>query len=173
MDTVEGIGDRLRTAAFAELQAREAFFWAAANYQDRAEPALISAWQMLAQAEDKHLSWLMARMTELSQPVGGRRVSEELWHSLVRTQLPEQFAWFMASAEERGRKAGLRFAQGMRILDPISAAIFGKIAEEEIEHIALARRFFPAGIERHTVHLSRYATSAIVSPTALIDPTLH
>jgi hypothetical protein len=48
----------------------------------------------------------------------------------------------MASAEERGRKAGERFHAQMLQRDPESARIFGKIAEEEVAHIALARKYF-------------------------------
>jgi hypothetical protein len=53
-----------------------------------------------------------------------------------------EFALYMASSEDRGRKAGERFHQQMMARDPISAKIFGKIAEEEVEHIALASQFF-------------------------------
>ena len=39
----------------------------------------------------------------------------------------------MASAEDRGRRAGERFFEMMKDTDPISAEIFRKIAEEEVE----------------------------------------
>lgn len=148
IDTVEGIGDRLRAAAFAELQAREAFFWAADAFSE-ASPALRTAWRGLGQAEDRHLSWLLGRMEELGLDVQGRVVSDQLWVSLRSCETARDFAFFMASAEERGRRAGERFHQAMLKGDPITATIFGKIAREEIEHIALASRHF--GYEVKTV----------------------
>src|SRR5690606_7405322 len=56
--SAEGIGDRIRAAAFAEIQARDAFDWAARHFED-APPALREAWKGLALAEDKHLNWLL------------------------------------------------------------------------------------------------------------------
>lgn len=140
--TLEGVGDRLRAAAFAEIQAREAFEWAAARYDDAPE-ALRGAWRMLARAEDKHLGWLLDRMKALGIDVRERATSDQLWHSFERCETAESFAWFMANAEERGRRAGERFAQDLKERDPETARIFGQIALEEIEHIELAKRFFP------------------------------
>lgn len=74
INTAEGLGDRLRTAAFAE--------------------------------EDRHLGWLLGRMRELGVDPAGRPVSDRLWRSLAAR-------------------------------DPATAAIFGRIAEEETAHIAL------------------------------------
>jgi uncharacterized ferritin-like protein (DUF455 family) len=138
----DGIGDRLRAAAFAEIQAREAFLWAAETFID-APADLRGAWRNLAAAENRHLGWLLARMEQLALDVGARKVSDHLWHSLIACKTAQEFAIYMANAEERGRKAGERFYQALLDTDPISAGIFGKIAAEEIEHIALAERFFP------------------------------
>ena len=138
----EGVTDRLRAAAFAEIQAREAFDWAAARFDD-APASLRTAWSGLALAEDRHLHWLLARMEALGAGIQDRRVSTQLWHSLRSCQNAKDFAQYMANAEERGRRAGERFHQEMRQKDPISAEIFGKIAEEEIVHIQLARNYFP------------------------------
>ena len=140
--THEGIADRLRTAAFAELQAREAFRWAA-HALDDAPPSLKLAWLGLAAAEDLHLGWLLKRMKELNIDVAARKVSDYLWLSLRSSQTAREFALFMASAEDRGRQAGERFHQAMISMDPISAELFGKIAAEEVEHIRLAQRYFP------------------------------
>lgn len=140
--TIEGIGDRLRAAAFAEIQAREAFHWAANRFTD-APASLRSAWRGLALAEDKHLGWLLNRMREIGQDVAGRPVSDFLWNSFMNCTTAAEFAWFMANAEERGRVAGERFRDALKEIDPQSAKIFGKIAEEEVEHIALAQRYFP------------------------------
>jgi uncharacterized ferritin-like protein (DUF455 family) len=148
----DGIGDRLRAAAFAELQAYHAFLWAADRFEDT-PPALKSAWRGLALAEQRHLRWLLDRMESLGIPVPGRKVSDQLWHSLVSCKSAHEFAIYMASAEERGRRAGERFFEAMRGSDPITAEIFRKIAEEEIEHIRLAERFFPAeSTEAHRLH---------------------
>lgn len=141
IDTLEGIGDRLRAAGFAELQAREAFDWAAGEFTD-ADPQLREAWRGLAKEEDKHMTWLLNRMIELEIPLEDRVVSDQLWVSLRSCKSAREFAIYMASAEERGRRAGERFAQAMAQKDPISAQIFGQIAKEEIEHIQLAVKFF-------------------------------
>ncbi len=142
IETLDGVGDRLRAAAFAEIQARDAFLWAAEHYPD-APVELQEAWRRLASAEDRHLCWLLNRMTELGIDVRARKVSSQLWHSLVSCKSARDFAIFMASAEERGRRAGERFHAALLEKDPVTARIFGKIAEEEISHIELAQRFFP------------------------------
>jgi hypothetical protein len=82
-------------------------------------------------------------MTELGIDVRARRVSDHLWHSLVSCQSAREFAVFMASAEERGRRAGERFHAALVTRDPETARIFGQIAREEVAHIELAKRFFP------------------------------
>jgi uncharacterized ferritin-like protein (DUF455 family) len=142
LNTLEGIGDRLRSAAFAEIQAREAFRWAADHFGD-ALPGLPHAWRSLADAEQKHLDWLLKRMNELEISIQARKVSDLLWHSLIFCKSAEEFSHFMANAEERGRKAGVRFHQALFQIDPITAKIFGKIADEEVGHIALAHKFYP------------------------------
>jgi len=142
LDTREGLGDRLRSAAFAELQAKEAFLWAASHFLD-APDRLRKAWIILSRAEEKHLNWLLARINELSFNIQERTVSDQLWNSLQSCQSAREFALYMASAEERGRKAGLRFFQALSTTDPVTAQIFGKIAEEELSHIELARKYFP------------------------------
>jgi len=141
IETKEGVGDRLRAAAFAEIQAREAFLWASETFEDASE-SLKKAWQGLALAEDKHLNWLLNRMKELNIDPKSRAVSLRLWESFMKCKSAKEFALFMASAEERGRKAGERFYENLKSQDPISAEIFRKIAEEEIEHIELAQKYF-------------------------------
>ena len=146
LQSAEGIGDRLRAAAFAEIQAREAFNWAADRFIEVPD-SLKVAWRGLALAEDRHLAWLLKRMGELKVSITERSVSTQLWHSLMSCTSAREFAHFMASAEERGRKAGERFCREMTTRDPGTAEIFGKIAEEEVAHIALAERHFPGGYE--------------------------
>jgi uncharacterized ferritin-like protein (DUF455 family) len=143
LDTFEGVGDRLRSAAFAEIQAREAFLWGAQNFPEASED-LKGAWRMLAKSEQRHLEWLLQRMIELKVDIRERRVSDQLWYSLISCTTAKEFALFMASAEERGRVAGVRFHQALLKKDPVTAEIFGKIAEEEVSHIALAQKYFPA-----------------------------
>lgn len=136
-----GVGDRLRAAAFAELQAREAFDWAADRFVD-APDKLIGTWRNLARAEQRHLGWLLQRMDELGVDPAGRPVSDGLWHSLMTCADAEHFCRWIADAEERGRAAGERIGRKLSGVDPITAAIFTKIADEEVAHIAVARRFF-------------------------------
>lgn len=131
----------MRAAAFAEIQAREAFRWAASRFEDAPAEAR-RAWLALAHAEEKHLNWLLKRMEELGIAIDARPVSDQLWQSFVRCETAETFSWFMASAEERGRKAGERFRDALLQTDPVTARIFGQIALEEIDHIALATRYF-------------------------------
>lgn len=138
----EGIGDRMRIAAFAELQAREAFRWGAKTFAD-APDALRGAWTTLADEEDKHLGWLLDRMAALGFAPGGRAVSAHLWRGLTACTTAHEFTWYMAKAEERGRIAGERFGEALAARDPESAALFARIAQEEADHIALARRYYP------------------------------
>lgn len=142
IDTLEGVGDRLRAAAFAEIQAREAFLWAARRFDD-APDALKTAWRELASAEDKHLGWLLKRLEELGIAVTERHVSDHLWDSFMSCTDAKTFSHYMANAEERGRQAGERFYTSLVDRDSITAKIFKAIAVEELEHIALAHRYFP------------------------------
>lgn len=140
--TFEGVGDRMRAAAFAELQAREAFLWGARHWVDAPE-GLRRGWRTLAVAEQRHLDWLLTRMKELGVEISARRVSDQLWHSLVSCRDARDFAFYMASAEDRGRRAGERFHQNLLQKDPVTAEIFRKIAEEEVSHIELPSQFYP------------------------------
>jgi uncharacterized ferritin-like protein (DUF455 family) len=142
IQTREGVEDRLRTAAFAELQAREAFRWAADRYSD-VPPGLAEAWRGLAVAEQRHLDWLLGRLSALGHAPSARPVSDRLWRSLTSCDTARSFAVFMAEAEERGRQAGVRFCEQLARTDPESAEVFGRIADEEVAHIALATKYFP------------------------------
>ena len=142
ISTHEGVGDRLRAAAFAELQAREAFLWAASHFEDATED-MRQGWKNLAHAEQFHLDWLLNRMVELKIDLQERKVSDHLWLSLVSCKTAREFAFFIANAEERGRLAGERFYTSLKDKDSVTAEIFKKIADEEVHHVALARRFFP------------------------------
>ncbi len=141
LETLEGVGDRLRVAAFAEIQAREAFLWATSFFKE-ASSELKQAWSQLAIDENRHLQWLLTRMKELQIEINARKVSDQLWCSLYSCQNTRAFSLYMASAEERGRVAGMRFFEVLHPTDPVTARIFKTIAEEEVNHIRMARQFF-------------------------------
>jgi len=141
MKSKEGVGDRIRSAAFAEIQARDAFVWASENFDDASAP-LKKTWRQLASEEHKHLSWLLIRLKELEISIDERPVSPQLWNSFMTCKTAEEFAIYMASAEERGRIAGERFAQQLVQFDLKSSRIFAQIAKEEVAHIRLAQEHF-------------------------------
>ena len=141
LSTPEGLGDRLRFVAFAEKQAHHAFFLAAKLFEDAPEAAR-QVWITLSQEEAKHLGWLLERMKELGVDPADRPQSLSLWNSFDRCQTASDFATFMANAEERGRIAGEQFYETLLKLDPRTAGLFKKIAEEEQEHIRLAQSLF-------------------------------
>ena len=136
MSTARGVGDRLRTAAFAERQARDAFAWAAERYED-APAGMRAAWRRLSAEEDKHLGWLLRRMEQLGVDVAERPVSDALFRSLLACADWRSFASFMAAAEDRGRAAERHFQSALAQSDPETARIFAAIADEEEGHIAL------------------------------------
>jgi uncharacterized ferritin-like protein (DUF455 family) len=137
IQTLEGLGDRLRFVAFAELQAHHAFLIAANGFAGLSGQTR-KMWLELASEEAKHLGWLLRRMEELGVDPAGRPQSLALWNSFDRCDTPEKFALFMANAEERGRIAGEQFEETLRKIDPVTAALFGRIAAEERHHIQLA-----------------------------------
>lgn len=138
INTPEGLGDRLRVAAFAELQAREAFRWAADTLLD-VSPELRAAWRRIADDEHRHSELLLGRMRELGVDPAARPVSDRLWRSLRACKSAKEFIPYMRTAEERGRAAEESFRHSLATRDPITAALFGKIADDEAEHIALSR----------------------------------
>lgn len=138
MRTPEGLGDRLRVAAFAELQAREAFLWAADTLLD-ATPAQRASWRRIAADENRHLELLLGRMRELGVEPAARPVSDRLWRSLRACKTTAAFVPYMRTAEERGRAAEESFSRSLAQTDPVTAALFGRIADDEAEHIASSR----------------------------------
>ncbi len=142
MESEDGIRDRLRTAAFAELQAREAFLWAADQFSDVPQE-LRDAWRGLAGQEQKHLSWLLKRLDALGGTPDEAPVSARLSEALFACASGKEFAILIAKAEERGRLAAEVFREGLAVKDAESSRIFGAIADEEVEHVALAKRYFP------------------------------
>jgi hypothetical protein len=93
----------------------------------------------------------MGRMGALGVDPAARPVSARLWDGLAACRGAEEFEVLIAKAEERGRLAGERFRTAMRSVDPESAAVFGRIADEEVAHVALARRFYPERAAREAL----------------------
>ena len=142
MNTFEGIIDRIRIAAFAERQAYYAFLEAARIFKDEVPAELIENWKKIAEEEAKHERWLLKRLVELNQDVAEQPVSLSLYHSFAKCETPKDFSYYISDSEERGRVAGLKFAEYLKIQDPTTAKIFSDIADEEVAHVALAKSFF-------------------------------
>lgn len=141
MNTRAGLGDRMRTAAFAELQAIAAFRWAAERFQD-APPTLKEEWLRQVGDETRHFALIRRRMEELGFELTDRPVSTSLWESLKECTTAKEFCIRIASSEERGRLAGVRLVDFLGESDPETAKIFQEIADDEVAHVALAATFF-------------------------------
>lgn len=136
--STNGVGDRLRVAAFAELQAREGFRWALDNILD-APQHLKEQWKHMIDEEDRHYNWLLGRMQELKIDPAERPVSDSLWRSVVKTRNANEFVYIMADAEELGKDAEQHFVTQLRERDPQTAEVFARIAAEEEHHISAQR----------------------------------
>lgn len=134
----EGVSDRLRVVAFAELQARDAFLWGAKKFKADASVDWIDAWERFAAVEDRHAQMLLTRMDELGIEPGARIVSDKLYKLCVLAEDPVTFLFLLSSAEERGMEAGFILGKELQAVDPVSAKIFQQIAEEEVEHVKMA-----------------------------------
>ncbi len=141
LDTPEGLGDRLRTAAFAEWQAISAFSWAAEYFQD-APANLRRDWAEQVSDEVRHFNLIRDRMAELGVDLADRPVSDVLWESLKESSSGQEFCQRIASAEERGRQAALKVVEFLENDDPATAAIFLEIAADEVAHVALAKTYY-------------------------------
>lgn len=141
LQTVEGLGDRLRLIAFAERQAFHAFNEAISRFPDAPE-GLRKAWAWVALEEAKHESWLLKRLDELGQDVTAVPMSLNLYHSLAKCETARDFAFYVADAEDRGRIGAEKFAEVLIKRDPETAKMFAQIAFEEREHIALVNKYF-------------------------------
>lgn len=138
MTAPEGVADRLRIVAFAELQAREAFRWGAERFPEAPE-RWRKLWLEFADVEDRHAQMLLDRMSELGVDAGGRLVSDRLWQLCRKAEDWEMFLFLLSSAEERGMEAGFTLGRQMMPVDGKSAAIFEQIAHEEVEHVQMAK----------------------------------
>jgi uncharacterized ferritin-like protein (DUF455 family) len=141
MNTLAGLGDRMRTAAFAELQAIAAFRWAAEHFQDVPQ-ALRDDWTAQVADETRHFGMIRRRMEELGLELTERPVSTSLWESLKECTTGKDFCIRIANSEERGRLAAVRLVEYLGNRDPETAAVFRKIAEDEVAHVALATTYF-------------------------------
>jgi uncharacterized ferritin-like protein (DUF455 family) len=142
MNTLE---DRIRVAAFAERQAYYAFTQAAKIFLGSVPKELINAWKKIAEEEAKHEKWLLNRLDELNINVQEMTVSLGLYNSFVDCQNARDFTLYISDSEEKGRIAGIKFADFLKDNDPISAKIFTEIANEEVFHISLAKKYFFTG----------------------------
>lgn len=133
-----GVEDRLRVVAFAELQARDAFRWGAERFPD-APADWREAWLRFAEVEDRHAQMLLDRMVELGLDAGTRTVSDKLTRLCHLAEDPVTFLFLISSAEERGMEAGFTLGREMKKVDETSAAIFDQIANEEVEHVDMAK----------------------------------
>jgi len=143
IQTLGGLCDRVRTAAFAELQAYHAFNWASDRFLLEAPHGLPDLWLSLAQEELGHLSSLLSLLEKLGEKPSDHAVSDWLFVSFMKCQSAREFAVFMASAEERGQKAGLRFESDFSKSHQEASELFGKIARDEQRHIDSAYTYFP------------------------------
>jgi uncharacterized ferritin-like protein (DUF455 family) len=139
--TPEGLGDRLRTAAFAEWQAITAFRWAAEHFADAPEQ-LRADWRSQVADEARHYRLIIDRMRALGIDPAGRPVSDSLWASLRQCATGREFCVRIASAEERGRVAALRLIEFLAGSDPETAAVFREIADDEVAHVSLATTYY-------------------------------
>ena len=138
LSSPEGVADRLRVVAFAELQARDAFQWGAERFLGEAPDAWVESWKSFSLVEDRHAQMLLDRMQALGIDPGARVVSDKLSHLCRATDKPLDFLFILSSAEERGMEAGFILGKEMQAFDATSAAIFQQIAEEEVEHVRMA-----------------------------------
>lgn len=143
VQTAEGICDRLRAAAFAEVQAEIGFADAIARFSDSAPEPLLAVWREFLAEEVSHREMLLERLAARGGKTNERPVSDLLLSSLLGCGSPKEFCHYIAGAEERGRRAGERFAETLAAIDPVTAAVFGRIAREEARHIRVAYEFFP------------------------------
>lgn len=134
-----GVEDRLRLVAFAELQARDLFRLGEERFRGMAPEGWTQTWLRFSEVEETHTQLLLDRMEMLGLGIASRTVSDKLSRLCRKTEDPILFLFLLASAEERGMEAGFKLAAQMAPFDPDSAAIFARIACEEVEHVEMAK----------------------------------
>jgi len=142
LNSFDGMVDRIRIAAFAERQAYYAFLDAARIFAEEVPRDLVEAWKRIALEEAKHESWLLKRLVEINQDVAEIPVGLGLYNSFCKCETAKEFTLYISDSEEKGRLAGLKFVEVLKVRDPKSAKIFFDIAIEELDHISLAARYF-------------------------------
>jgi uncharacterized ferritin-like protein (DUF455 family) len=142
LDSIGGIVDRIRIAAFAERQAHYAFLEAARIFENTVPLELVLAWKKIALEEAKHESWLLKRLVEINQDIAELPVGLGLYNSLTKCESAKEFTLYISDSEEKGRIAGLKFVEVLKNSDPLTAKIFSDIAIEELVHISLATKYF-------------------------------
>ncbi len=153
-----GVEDRLRLVAFAELQARDLFFYGAEKFAGQVPELWVNDWKRFAEVEDTHAQLLLTRMAELGLSPGARTVSDKLSRLCRAATDPVLFLFLLSSAEERGMEAGNVLGREMAKVDEASALLFARIAREEVEHVESARSalapFAGAELQERARHLS-------------------
>ncbi len=163
LTALDGVADRLRLVCFAELQARDAFRYGAARFAETAPKAWIEDWLRFAAVEERHAQMLLDRMAELGVEHGAKAVSDKLTALCEAAPDALTFLFLLSSAEERGMEAGSILGKQMQSVDPVSAAVFAQIAEEEVEHVAMAK----AALKDHEEEALRVRARAV---NAVVDP---
>lgn len=161
LKAVEGVADRLRLVAFAEVQARDIFRYGAEKFKDIAPANWIEEWHRFAEVEERHAQMLLNRMSEIGADPGARFVSDKLWRLCKLAEDPILFLFLLSSAEERGMEAGFILGEQMKAVDPTSAAVFAQIASEEVEHVDFAKSAL-AGHEFNSLRERAKATNALL-----------
>jgi uncharacterized ferritin-like protein (DUF455 family) len=137
----DGLGDRLRIAAFAELQAVRAFGWASEHFKD-VPISLIEGWERQIPEEKLHFRLIMERMSNLGVRPEKKPVSAKLSETLFTCETGEKFAIEIATAEHKGRLAALKMADYLQDRDPVTTRVFLRIARDEMSHVQLVMDHF-------------------------------
>ena len=128
LDSPDGVGDRLRTAAFAEVQARDAFLWAAGFFTDAPE----SASPNLAGARPGRTATPRLALPPHGRVGRGPRCPQSVGPALAfATVVQISRGVCDLHGQRRGTRpqsGGERFHQALVHKDPVTAEIFRKIA---------------------------------------------
>ena len=99
-------------------------------------------WTAQIADETRHYDMICKRMEDLGFSLAERPVSMGLWESLQECSTGKDFCIRIANSEERGRRAGVQLVEYLGESDPETAAIFQKIVDDEVAHVALAETYF-------------------------------
>lgn len=141
--TLEGIGDRLRAVAFAEIQARDGFRLGIERFPE-VDREIRKNWLEFAEMEELHAQLLLNRAHDLGVDLSARVVSDNLWRMFSMANEADFFLYLISTAEARGMEIGLSMIEPMRQFDAESAAVFERIARDEADHVAFAERHLAA-----------------------------